>query len=119
MTHSQSMDGPKAFPMQSAPGKWDSTLSMAVLVYLGVGISAFPTRLPDTLAQYVGSVRAEALQGRVEALRKETVLAPSEWMTGDLGEIGRVYEARMRKAHPELSEDAIKALAWDFTYSIK
>jgi hypothetical protein len=90
---------------------------MAVLVYLGVGISSYPTRLPDAVSEYFGVDRADGLRERVDVLLSEAWLNPSDWGTPDLSEATRIVEQRMRAAHPELSDDAVKALAWNFSYA--
>jgi len=108
---------PTAFPRPPAAGKKDPTLSMAVLVYTGVGISSYPTSLPDALADYLGSDRADAFKDRVDALRQEAWLDRDEWGANDLVAVTREIEDRMRVAHPELSEDAIQALGWTFSYN--
>jgi hypothetical protein len=90
---------------------------MAVQIFLGVGISSFPTRLPEALADYVGPDRAVALRPRVEALVAEACLEPQDWGTADLREATQQIEDKMRSAHPELSDDAVKALGWSFSYT--
>jgi hypothetical protein len=91
---------------------------MSVLVYLGVGISSHPTRLPDALAEYVGSDRAPSLQKRVDALLREAWLDPSEWVGKmDLAAATEEVSASVRRSHPELSDDAVRALAWNFAYA--
>jgi hypothetical protein len=90
---------------------------MAVLVYLGVGVSSFPTRLPDALADYVGSDHAHGLRLRVDELLEEARVEPEP---GDgLGDATRRVEHKVGASHPELSVDAVRALAWDFSYSTK
>lgn len=90
---------------------------MAVLVYLGVGISSYPTRLADALADYFGEDRAEVLRERVDALLREAWLDRHDWGTTDLSEATRKVEANVRSSHPELSDDAVRALAWNFSYA--
>lgn len=90
---------------------------MAVLVYLGVGISSYPTRLPDALSDYFGDDRAGALRERVDALLHEAWLDWKDLGTTDLSEATRKVEANMRCSHPELSDDAIKALGWNFSFN--
>jgi hypothetical protein len=92
---------------------------MAVLVYVGVGISSFPTRLPDALAAYVGVARADHLRKRVDALLSEATLDAHWRETMDLAEATRRVERNLQAAHPELSDDAVRALAWNFSYANK
>lgn len=92
---------------------------MAVLVYLGVGISSFPTRLPDALAYYIGEPQQGRLRVRVDQLLGEAELDATEWGTMNLADATRRVEDNLRGAHPELSEDAVRALAWNFSYTNK
>ena len=89
---------------------------MAVLIYLDAGVSSFPTRLPRALADYVGQERADTLRAQVDALLREAGLDPKDW-TGDLIADTRTVEDRIRRAHPELSADAVWALGWNFSYA--
>src|SRR5690242_20591526 len=97
----------------------DSTLSMAVLLYLGVGISSHPTRLSVALDDYFGAERAGALRDRVDELLKQAWLDPAEWSGMTLADATDEVRERMRRHHPELSEDAVQALAWNFSYNSK
>jgi len=106
-----------AFPPPPSPGKADPTLSMAVLVYLGVGISSSPTRLPDRLFGYFGPEHADALQRRVDVLLDESWLAPDEWAGLSLGAATDRLEESLRLAHPELSEAAVQAVGWAFSFN--
>jgi hypothetical protein len=92
---------------------------MAVLVYLGVGISASPTRLPDALAEYFGGARVKALQKRVDALLREAWMDYADWEGLTLVQATDEVRDRVRQNHPELSDDAVWALAWNFSYASK
>lgn len=109
-------DGPKAFPAAPGVGDRDLTLSLAVQLYLGVGVSAFPTRLPSALDAYFGVERAAHLRARVEALLSEAWLEWQDWGTSDLAEATEYVEQQVGHAHPELSADAVRALGWNFSY---
>lgn len=109
-------DGPRALPAAANPGERDQTLSMAVLLYLGVGVSSFPTRLPSSLVQYFGPEHAAGLRERVDQLLKKTWVDPEDWGTRDLAEASRRVATMMELADPELSPDAVQALAWNFSY---
>ena len=105
-----------AFPAPAPPGQIDYTLSMAVLVFLGVGVSSYPTRLPDALAEYFGIDRANDLQTRVVALLKDAWLDQPQRASEDLVEATRNVEQKMRSSCPALSDDAIRALGWNFSF---
>jgi hypothetical protein len=112
-------DGPKAFPAAPKIGERDSTLSMAVQLYVGVGVSSFPTRLPSALEAYFGSERAARLRELVEQLLSEAWLDWQDWGTSDLVQATQRVAERVGDDHPELSPDAVRALAWNFSYQSK
>src|SRR5690349_11462108 len=100
-------------------GQPDPTLSMAVLLLLGVGISSHPTRLPAALTDYFGEERAPALEGRVLALLAETesCIPSGERGTLSVAQEAERVAATMRARHRELSADALQALNWSFTFN--
>ena len=96
----------------------DPALSEAVLVYLGVGVSAYPTRLSDALDERFGT-DARGLRARVDELLSEAWLERSEWAQMTLAEATEHVRGRMRELHPELTDDAVSALAWNFSFNSK
>ena len=108
-------DGPKGPLAAPRAGLRDAALSVAVQLYIGVGVSSFPTSLPSALIQYFGPKAATLLRQRVEALCRELDAdAPS---IADLAEATRAVEERLGRDHPELSADAVRALGWRFSYN--
>jgi hypothetical protein len=92
---------------------------MAVLVFLGVGVSAIPTRLPEALTDYLGSDQAGSLADQVQALLKESFRAGNKIDQLDLAAATRAVEAQMRADHPELSADAIEAIGWNWSWAMR
>ena len=109
-------DGGKVTPAAPRPGARDNALNMAVQLYVGVGVSAFPTRLPSALEAYFGSERGFVLRERVERLLAEATIDWRDSGTSDLKELTQRVADRMSRDHPELSADAVRALAWNFSY---
>ena len=59
----------------------------------------------------------ETLIARVREIEAETMAVEVDWSTRTLSEGGRVARAAMAERHPELSEAALDALYWAFTYN--
>ena len=89
------------------------------VLVLGVGISSFPTRLADAVSEYFGVDRAGGLIGKVDALIAEASIAPSDWGSMTLVDATMQVRIRVGLEHPELSPDAVEALAWHFSYANK
>jgi hypothetical protein len=68
---------------------------------------------------YFGAERAARLQGRVEQLLSQAWLDWQEWGTSDLDEATERVAQQVERNHPELSPDAVRALAWNFSYQSK
>ena len=94
----------------------DHELSEAIISYLGYGVSAWPGHHRDRLVQRLGTLRARELQLRLEAIFAHLAAIQVDWTANDLASAGRVARDAMRARHPELSEDALHALEWKFTF---
>ena len=89
---------------------------MAVLVYLGRGVSSTPTQLPDAVVDYFGTERAPGFIERGLALRTESPLTWPDSGDHDIGSATDEVISRLRMNHPELSDDALIALGWDWSW---
>lgn len=94
----------------------DDELSAAVIAYLQRGRAASPRADAPAAAAVARERDPAALVSAVDALVEESVAVPVEWSTLTLGEAGRAVAAEMGKRHPELSTEALDALAWNFTF---
>ena len=97
----------------------DVLKSRAVLLYLSVGRESYPKHAPDALGIAFGRRESEELRGYVEGLLTEMYAIPVDWQMHSLLSGTAAVEAEMRGRHPELSNEAIHALGWDFSYSWK
>jgi hypothetical protein len=102
-------------------GVEDRELSRAVVVYLRGSGLAWPHASPEAVAQELGAEAAERLMPRLRQLANEAVYWPVDWQNhiDDLGSAARVVEDEISAAHPELDQDAISALGWQFSYCNK
>lgn len=94
-------------------------LSDAVLMVIGFGSRSSPTRDYAVLEKTFGEDRARILAGQVQALLGEVDGIQVDWGTHDLASAGREVSRLMASRHPQLSADALKALAWTFTFSMR
>lgn len=95
----------------------DDELSAGVLAYLQKGTAASP-RADEAACAAVATRRdPEVLVTEVQALVQESLSIPVDWDAMSLGDAGRHVAAEMAKRHPELSQEAQEALAWNFTFA--
>jgi hypothetical protein len=102
-------------------GVVDRELSRAVVVYLRGSGLAWPRSSPEAVAEELGAEAAERLMPRLRQLASEAVYWPVDWQNhiDDLGSATRVVEDEISAAHPELDQDAIGALGWQFSFCNK
>lgn len=99
----------------------DRELSQAVIAYLGKGRSPFPRTDDEAVLAFVAEADPEAdgaaMLEQVRALVEECLGIVIDWNTHDLSQGGDEAKREMAARHPELSEDALVALRWMFTYN--
>lgn len=102
-------------------GTHDEGLSHAVVVYIWGHSSKrqlpWPSAHPDAVEQQVD--HAADLLPRVKALLNELDRDASQWFHPDLAMMFHRVENALRQRHPELTDDAVKALANWFAYNYK
>ena len=91
-------------------------LSRAIVVGLGYGTEPAPGYAPERLASEFGAQRAGELQPLVAALLAELAKLPVEWSAHTLESAARWAHTEMQRRHPQLSEAALQALEWKFSY---
>jgi pimeloyl-ACP methyl ester carboxylesterase len=95
----------------------DDELSAGVLAYLQKGVAASPRADGSACAAVAATREPTALVREVEALVQESLTVPVHWDGMSLGDVGRHVAAEMATRHPELSQEAQEALAWNFTFA--
>src|SRR4051794_2923625 len=93
----------------------DEVRSRAVTVYLSVGRSPTPHGDPEYLAEVFGD-EAKTLLPDVKGLIDEIWSIEVDWTTHTLVSATEMAAAEMRARHPDLSDEAIEALGWFFSY---
>ena len=94
----------------------DDKLSQAIIEYLAKGRSPFPRTDEAAVAAFAGDEAIDLL-ARVRAIVDEMMAIEVDWSVSTLSEGGRKAQAQMADRHPELSDDALAALYWAFTYN--
>lgn len=95
----------------------DPELSEAVILVLGFRTRSSPTEDYSALARQFGEARARDLASRVGVLLKELASVEVDWSRHTLASGGDEVRAHMATRHPELTQEALKALRWTFTFS--
>lgn len=96
-----------------------SRVSNAIVVWTGWGISPWPSRDQDRVIAYFGEDIALDLLPLIRHLENEFYESDAKDTVDDLAEMGEAAAARFRGLHPEISADAVRALAWCYTYDYK
>jgi hypothetical protein len=98
----------------------DEELSRAVLAYVGAPGRLGDRSSEDRVMQVVGERAGFDLVPRIRRLLEDLHNAePPLWAAESVAEIGRRAEAWLGSRHPELSGEAIRALANQFAFDWK
>jgi len=90
--------------------------SRGVLLYRGYNISSFPTWNYAALVEEFGADIAECLLGYIENISHEVDSLKLDWVKSPTA--AAVITCREISArHPELSEEALRAIVWNSSYS--
>jgi hypothetical protein len=94
----------------------DEELSEAVVMVIGFRTRNYPRLDYTVLAQRFGVSRAPGMASRVEAILDELGRVEVDWSKHSLASGGDDARSFMAGRHPELSEEALAALDWKFTF---
>ncbi len=96
-----------------------ATLSQAVVVWSGWGEAAWPARDGGRVAERFGRDVAPLLLSRIRQLEDDFYSSRARFTARELAEMEERAASEFRGKHPELTEDAVQALAWCYTYDYK
>lgn len=91
-------------------------LSEALVGYLGAGRASSPQRDSAWLLAKHGAVTAALLETALSALLVELDRLEFDWTGHSLVTGTEAFEAEVRTCHPDLSEAAVRALGWRFSF---
>jgi hypothetical protein len=87
-------------------------LSNAVILFLGFGSASSPRSDRARLVQEFGT----AIGSQVIALVDEAAQIQVDWSKHSLESAGNMVRNAMHSRHPDLSDGALRALAWRVTF---
>jgi hypothetical protein len=93
-----------------------NAVSEAIVLFLGFGRAPSPSRDRDRLFEEFGGVEGTRLDRVVNSLLKEVGAIEVDWSVHSLETAGHFAREEMRRRHPGLSEAALRAIEWKFTY---
>jgi hypothetical protein len=96
--------------------RFNSDLSDAVVIFLAFGSASSPRQDRDGLARKFGLEKGVQLASQVAALVSEMNSVAIDWSAHTLDSAGAMVRKEMQNRHPDLSESALAALAWKFTF---
>jgi hypothetical protein len=94
-------------------------ISEAIVLWLGNGVTNWPQPDVQRLVGRFGSLASADLLPVVSALADEFYASDAALSVPDLSEATRVAMDRFRALHPELSDMAIEALGWSYSFDCK
>jgi hypothetical protein len=94
-------------------------VSLAIVKFLGYGVEPYPKEDAERIEKEFGSERAPALEGRVRLILGELAALKPDWSRHSLTAAAEWAGREMKRRHPQLSEDSIKAMNWTFTWRWK
>lgn len=95
------------------------SLSEAIVVWTGWGRAAWPIRDDEEVVATFGVEAAVDLMPDIHRMEDEFYASDARLKIDDLTEMGVVAAARFRDLHPEISDSAVAALTWCYTYDFK
>jgi len=105
-----------ALPHREPVDRIECDISRAVVLVLGYGCASWPQHDEAALAREFDPERVADLARQVDALRTEMAAIEIDWASRTLAQGGDDARAEMRARHPELSDEALDALSWAFTF---
>lgn len=94
-------------------------LSEAIVVWTGKGTQAWPHQDEARVVEHLGEEVAAELLPLVLQLNDEFYASKAFETAPDLATMGEQASAEFRQLHPEITEAAVEALAWCYTFDHK
>ena len=92
-----------------------NAISEAVPLYLGFRKASFPEKDPTRLTPRFGS-NAPQLERQVKEILAELNKIRPDWNAHDLVSGSQWAVAQLRRSHPELEDEAARALEWAYAW---
>jgi hypothetical protein len=105
--------------MEEMTSKEWRTVAEAIMVWCGWGRSSWPSRKDESIVKHFGKAAAAKLLPIVQELERDFYSTDARRRASDIAEVGRIASEQFRAKHPDAPEDAVRALAWCYTYDFK
>ncbi len=96
-----------------------ATLSKAVVLWSGWRDAARPLRDRSRLVPAFGQDRADELMSQIREIADEFYASDARFVATDLGDMAHRAIKDFRQRRADLSEAALQALAWCYTWDYK
>lgn len=94
----------------------DNELSEALVLYVGWGASRFPRMDASVVIGRFGQSRGHQLLETLGEIFRDANAIPIDWSKETLVAAGHIARSNAHQQRPELSEEALKALEWKYTF---
>jgi hypothetical protein len=96
-----------------------SVVSSAIVAWSGFGETAWPARDDARVVDALGPDVASEVMPAVRELEDEFYASDARHVATDLSAMAERSSADFASKHPEISSEAVRALAWCYTYDYK
>jgi hypothetical protein len=96
-----------------------TSVGSAIVVWTGWGEAMRPLRDKQLLVNRFGLVKSEEIYPIICKLVEEFYASDARFVVAGLKEMGNAAANQFREKYPELPDDAVRALAWCYTYDYK
>lgn len=96
-----------------------TTLSSAIVIWTGYGHTSWPSRDEARVESAFGTNVATELVPVVRSLEEDFYRSEAHLTAVDLDSMAAEASRRFKQRHPEVSDEAIAALAWCYTFDYK
>lgn len=94
-------------------------ISEAIVIYTGFGRSSFPRARGNDVSARFGAEAGADLKQRILALLEELAQPVATPEKRSRKSVTEQAMEQFRPRHPELGEEALKALAWTFSFGMR
>lgn len=91
----------------------------AIVVWSGWGRSSWPSRDDELLVKHFGRDAAAKLLPIIRELENDFYSSDARHTAADLAEMASISSKQFMTKHPDLPDDAVRALAWCYTFDYK
>jgi hypothetical protein len=96
-----------------------SQLSDAIVIWTGWRKTQSPARDEQRVVARFGADAAVELMPKIRELEDDFYRSDARFTVEDLKEMGDEAARSFRDRHPEISEDAVQAFAWCYSYDYR